>query len=125
MVDLLWYYHWLRAMNSAEILHRLRSLARIDFRNPIDRAFARGSSANKRFAPECEVQLAAGLWQVVWNGGRMSMKLAPQITWSLIKGASDAGWISESFGVKRPAFSLCGALKATLPFRASVEIEIG
>lgn len=27
MIDLLWYYHRLRAMNSAEILHRLRSLA--------------------------------------------------------------------------------------------------
>lgn len=77
------------------------------------------------FAPECDVRLTGSFCQVVWNCGRISMKLESQITWSLKKGASDAGWISESFGIKRPTVSLCGTLKTTLPFAASVEIEIG
>ena len=76
------------------------------------------------FAPECEANLAAGLCRVAWSGGKLNIRLEPRITWTLARGAGNAGWVSEVFGVRHPTISLCGSLKMTLPFSAVTEIEI-
>ena len=76
------------------------------------------------FAPDCEVNLAAGSCQVAWPGGKANIRLEPRITWTLARGAGNAGWISEAFGVRRPTISLCGSVKMTLPFSVATEIEI-
>ena len=77
------------------------------------------------FSPECTAQLAAGLCRVEWRGGNLSLQLDPRIAWTLVQGADHAGWVSESFGRKRPSICLCGRLNITLPCVATTQIEIG
>jgi hypothetical protein len=62
------------------------------------------------FGPEVDCRLLAGAACLSWQGGKAELELPADLSWTLHRGEETPpfGWISPSFDVKVPAFSLLG-----------------
>ena len=81
------------------------------------------------FGPDVHCELNHPMARLAWPGGRGELILPTGLRWSLYRGETNppVGWVSQSFDVKVPSFSLIGngASLASFPLVSRLVIQSG
>jgi hypothetical protein len=60
---------------------------------------------------------------VTWAAGGLVIRLDDRLTWTLARGAENAGWYSRGFNLKEPTTTLIGRASIAAPIELAHRIE--
>jgi len=76
------------------------------------------------FAPQCVVEVKAGVCTASWSGGELTIVLDPRLDWRVLQGDTFGGWYSAGFNQVEASPTLCGSTRLAMPVKFTHVIKV-